>query len=356
MIYLKDGNLLEARTEALVNTVNTVGVMGKGIALMFKERFPANYSLYRAACKRGEVRVGKMFISTLPEGNDLRWIVNFPTKEHWRDYSRIEWIIQGLRDLKEFLIANKVQSIAIPPLGAGNGSLPWDQVKFHIQSILSDLQTDIYLYQPSNNYFKVETIKKTPTLTAPRALLLDILRQYSDFGIDCSVLELHKLAWFLSRAISRYVPDGDLQLDFCAHKYGPYSDKLRHLIGNLEGSFILCSQRINDARPLDPIRFNYDKLTTVSEFVATLSETYQQALEKTSTIIEGFQSPFGMELLATVDWLIFKEQVAPEVSALRRGLLNWKGDPSAPKRKNELFDDREIAIALQHLTSSPLWV
>jgi O-acetyl-ADP-ribose deacetylase (regulator of RNase III) len=119
MITFTQGNLLEARAEALVNTVNTVGVMGKGIALMFKERFAENFHRYATACKTREVRTGKMFITEVHELDGPRWIVNFPTKQHWRDDSRIEWIIEGLQDLRRFLIENKVKSIAIPPLGAG---------------------------------------------------------------------------------------------------------------------------------------------------------------------------------------------------------------------------------------------
>ncbi|WP_322994366.1 macro domain-containing protein [Castellaniella sp.] len=117
MITFTQGNLLEAHTEALVNTVNTVGVMGKGIALMFKERFKENFHLYAAACKAGEVRTGKMFVTQTHELDGPRWIINFPTKRHWRGNSRIEWITEGLQDLRQFLIEHQVQSVAIPPPG-----------------------------------------------------------------------------------------------------------------------------------------------------------------------------------------------------------------------------------------------
>src|SRR5690606_7728407 len=129
MITYTQGNLLEANVEALVNTVNTVGVMGKGIALMFKERFPANMTAYAKACKAKEVHTGKMFVTETGELMGPRWIVNFPTKQNWRAKSQLQWIIEGLADLRYFIEDNQVRSIAIPPLGAGNGGLDWAEVK-----------------------------------------------------------------------------------------------------------------------------------------------------------------------------------------------------------------------------------
>jgi O-acetyl-ADP-ribose deacetylase (regulator of RNase III) len=116
-MILTQGNLLEAGTEALVNTVNTVGVMGKGIALMFKEKYPENFDSYEAACTAGVVEVGRMFVTPGMELGGPRWIVNFPTKKHWRSPSKLEWIEAGLKDLKGVIKELKIRSIAIPPLG-----------------------------------------------------------------------------------------------------------------------------------------------------------------------------------------------------------------------------------------------
>ncbi len=107
MIRYTTGNLLDAPVEALVNTVNTVGVMGKGIALMFKERFPDNMAAYRQACKEGRVQTGKMFVTETNEFLAPRWIVNFPTKQHWKAKSQIEWVEDGLQDLKQFIIEKR---------------------------------------------------------------------------------------------------------------------------------------------------------------------------------------------------------------------------------------------------------
>lgn len=148
MIRYVQGDLLEAEADALVNAVNTVGVMGKGIALMFKQRFADNYRRYVAACKAGEMSVGRMFVTEPMELEGPRWIVNFPTKQHWRDPSRMEWIVDGLQDLRRFIAANNVRSIAVPALGAGNGGLDWPAVRRQIERALGDLDADVMVYEP----------------------------------------------------------------------------------------------------------------------------------------------------------------------------------------------------------------
>lgn len=170
MIRVTQGNLLEADVEALVNTVNTVGVMGKGIALMFKERFPANMAAYARACKAKEVQTGKMFVTETGEPMGPRWIVNFPTKQHWRAKSQMQWIVDGLADLRRFIQQNKVGSIAIPPLGAGNGGLDWAQVKPHIEQALGDLaEVEVLVYEPTAKYQNVA--KRTGVENSPRPAL-----------------------------------------------------------------------------------------------------------------------------------------------------------------------------------------
>ena len=148
MISYVRGNLLEADAEALVNTVNTAGVMGKGIALQFKNRFAANFLAYAQACKLGQVQTGRMFVTEPQEQTGPRWIVNFPTKRHWRDPSRMEWVVEGLQDLRGFLLSHKVQSIAVPALGAGLGGLEWPAVRTHIEAAWGDLPVDVRVYEP----------------------------------------------------------------------------------------------------------------------------------------------------------------------------------------------------------------
>ena len=349
MITYKQGNLLSANTEALVNTVNTVGVMGKGIALMFKEQFPNNMKLYKAACKSNLLQTGKMFV-TQCESMEPRWVINFPTKQHWRDPSKMEWIVSGLKDLREFILNNKVKSIAIPPLGAGNGGLLWQAVRQQIELILGDLENvDVQLYEPTAQYQNV--IKQTGLikLTPAKALIVELIRRYWVLGVECSLLEIQKLAWFLDRSIHLFCPELSLKLKFKPHYYGPYADSLRYLLGALDGNYLCCEKRINDAKPLDVIWFDNNHKEQLEAYLnSDEMKPYAEALEHTSKLIDGFESPFEMELLATIDWLIEMEQCSPDTESLLKGLRNWK-HLAAAKRKVRLFDSRAVSVALKRL-------
>ena len=351
MIKYTQGNLLESNAEALVNTVNTVGVMGKGIALMFKERFADNFQRYAAACKAKQVQTGKIFVTEVHELDGPRWIVNFPTKQHWRSPSQMAWVVDGLNDLRSFLLENKVKSIAIPPLGAGNGGLDWIHVKAQIEAALGGVDTDVIVYEPTAKYQNIAKRTGVEALTPARALIAELVRRYWVLGTECSLLEIQKLAWFLERSIERFNPeDNPLKLQFVAHKYGPYAQRLDHLLNNLDGSYLHCEKRISDAGPLDVIWFDDERKATVQSYLKTEAKAYAKALEATVTLIDGFESPFGMELLATVDWLITKQGVQPNVEALSVGLKDWAAGSEAAARKQRLFGKRELKIALDRLT------
>ncbi|KRP45063.1 O-acetyl-ADP-ribose deacetylase (regulator of RNase III), contains Macro domain [Pseudomonas libanensis] len=354
MIRFTQGNLLEANTEALVNTVNTVGVMGKGIALMFKERFAENYRLYAAACKAGEVETGKVHVTAVNELEGPRWIVNFPTKRHWRSPSQMTWITEGLHDLRRFLIENHVTSVAVPPLGAGNGGLKWPEVREQIVEVLSDLDVDVLVFEPSNQYLNVAKRSGVEKLTPARALIAELVRRYWVLGMECSLLEIQKLAWFLERAIEKRPGlKNPLDLKFVAHKYGPYANRLEHLLNNLDGSYLHCDKRISDAEISDVIWFDQNRKAFLQTYLNTEAKEYSQALECTAELIDGFESPFGMELLATVDWLLSQKNVSPSVPAVREALKQWEGGAGAGARKNKLFDDQALEIALKRLTHTP---
>jgi O-acetyl-ADP-ribose deacetylase (regulator of RNase III) len=150
LIRYMRGDLLASDAEALVNAVNTVGVMGKGIALRFKQTFPENFRAYAAACARGEVRTGRIFVTERNALYPPRWIVNFPTKEHWKNPTRIEWIESGLHDLCAAIRNNAIRSIAIPALGCGNGGLDWAIVRPLIEAALNEIEdVDIRVYEPT---------------------------------------------------------------------------------------------------------------------------------------------------------------------------------------------------------------
>ncbi len=348
MITYTTGNLLDSQADALVNTVNTVGIMGKGIALMFKERFPENFRAYSAACNEKQVEVGHMFVT---ERKDLvdgpRWIINFPTKKHWRHPSKEEWIAEGLDDLAAFIIEHGVRSIALPPLGSGNGGLDWSRIRPLIEAKLGALDdVAIVVYEPTSQYQNVAKRTGTEELTPARAMVVELVRRYMVLGLECSVLEIQKLAYFLERSLVRLGLDNPLRLDFKAHKYGPYTPKLGHLINNLDGSYLHCDKRMADAGPLDTIRFEDGKRERVRLYLATEAKPYLAALEATSELIDGFESPLGMEALATVDWLVHVDRVPPTVPAVRDAVGRWQGGGAAALRKQKIFSDDLIELAI----------
>jgi O-acetyl-ADP-ribose deacetylase (regulator of RNase III) len=351
MIRFARGNLLEAEVEAVVNTVNTVGVMGKGIALMFKEAHPENFRLYAAACKRGEVRVGRMFVTERGSLSGPRWIINFPTKKDWRGKTRIEWIDEGLEDLRRVVRELGIRSLAVPPLGCGQGGLDWRDVRPRIEKALADLDgVDVVVYEPTSRYQNVAKKAGVEELTPARALIAELVRRYWVLGIECSLLEVQKLAWFLEQAIERRSMENPLQLRFQADKYGPYADRLRHLLDSLDGSYLHCERRLADARPSDLTWFDEPKRERIDLYLRTsAASTFTEALEETSQLIDGFQSPHGMELLATVDWLLTRHDCEPTVAAIRERLKDWPGGPAAAGRKLAMFDDRLIGLALERL-------
>jgi O-acetyl-ADP-ribose deacetylase (regulator of RNase III) len=355
MLHFTTGNLLEARAQALVNTVNTVGVMGKGIALMFKERFDDNYRQYAAACKGKLVQTGHMFVTQPDELDGPRWIVNFPTKQHWRSPSRLEWVVEGLQDLRKFLIENHVQSVAIPPLGAGNGGLDWVAVRPEIERALGDLtDVEITVFEPTQKYQNVAKRSGVEKLTPARALIAELVRRYWVLGMECSLLEIQKLAWFLERTIERCNPGNNpLNLKFSANKFGPFAPDLGHLLNGMDGSYLRCGKRIVDSTPFDVIWFDDQRKELVQAYLQSEAKQFLPALEETAVLIDGFESPFGMELLSTVDWLLTKEQVEATVPAVRAGLQRWPL-PDAAQRKTKLFNDEAIGFALERLINSPI--
>ncbi|WAH54041.1 macro domain-containing protein [Pseudescherichia vulneris] len=351
MITFTQGNLLDAPVEALVNTVNTVGVMGKGIALMFKERFPENMKAYALACKQQQVMTGKMFITEISELIGPRWIVNFPTKQHWRADSRMEWIEEGLQDLHRFLVAEGVKSIAIPPLGAGNGGLPWPEVRIRIESALNDLRdTEILIYEPTEKYQNVAKSTGVKKLTPARAAIAELVRRYWVLGIECSLLEIQKLAWFLQRAADQHYLGDELKLRFEAHNYGPYAHNLTHLLNALDGTYLKAERRIPDSHPLDVIWFNDREKDRVNAWLNSEAKGWLPALEQVSQLIDGFESPFGLELLATVDWLLTRGECQPTLESIKEGLRCWPAGERWANRKLRVFDDKSLQLAINRVT------
>jgi O-acetyl-ADP-ribose deacetylase (regulator of RNase III) len=350
MISYTHGNLLAADAEALVNTVNTVGISGKGIALMFKDAFPENFRAYERASKAGEILPGGLFVTERQDMLGPRWIINFATKKHWRHPSKLEWIEQGLAALRQEIKARGIRSIAIPPLGAGNGGLDWADVKPLIAEALGDVDSTIIVYEPTAAYQNVVNRHGVEALTPARALMAEMIRRYEVLGFDCSILEAQKLAWFLAGAFRRMGLRNPIADDFAANRYGPYSDRVRHLLDSLDGSYLTCERRVADARPFDPIRFRHDRQDRVTAYLTTPEASpYRSALDHASAVIDGFQSPHGLELLATVDWL--RRGAGTEMAAgpMQAAIAAWPGPDGAAARKARIFTPEQIDIAIAHL-------
>jgi O-acetyl-ADP-ribose deacetylase (regulator of RNase III) len=234
MIFHAEGDLLATDAEGLVNTVNTVGVMGKGIALQFKLAYPENYAAYETACKREEVQIGKMFVFHRGTTNP-RVIINFPTKKHWKGKSRIEDIQSGLKALIEVVQKERLQSIAVPPLGCGNGGLDWTDVKPLIEQAFSEVpDVKVQLFHPEGAPEAVDMKIATgrPNMTPTRAVLLEVLNRYALPGYRLTLLEIQKLAYFLQEA------GQPLKMNFQKQQYGPYTEQLHHVLQRIEGHFV----------------------------------------------------------------------------------------------------------------------
>ena len=349
MVQFEQGNLLEANAEALVNTVNTVGVMGKGIALMFKERFPENFKAYAAACKQGDVRLGEMFVTENIELGGPRWIVNFPTKDHWRSRTRLEWIEWGMEDLGRVIEAHGIRSIAVPPLGCGNGGLAWRDVKPVIESALARMAwLEATVYEPTARYQNIAKKRGVEELTPARAMVAEMVRRYCLLGLGCSVLEVQKLAWFIGRGAEQTGVEDPLELEFQANVYGPYSDRLRLLLDALDGSYLGSERRLADARPASEIWFNAEKKDFVEAYMRSPGKRYLPALAWATDTIRGFESPLGMEVLSTVDWLLQRGGRAATADDVWDGIRHWG---RGQQRKARIFDDRLVDFALKRLAT-----
>lgn len=353
MIILNSGNILESSAEAVVNTVNTHGVMGKGIALMFKDRYKQNYILYKQACESGSVEIGRMFVTYTGELSGPRLIVNFPTKKHWRDRSKLEWIKAGLEDLKLVIKNESITSIAVPPLGCGNGGLNWAEVRPVIEQALAEIEgLTVHLYEPTSRYYGISKTAGVEKLTIARALIAESVRRYWFLGNECSLLEIQKLAWFIERVAANRGLSDVLKLSFVADRYGPYSNRLQHVLEALDGTYLRSAKRIADSGPGDTIAFNYDRSSELQQFL-NLPENrpYLDVLADVEIVTDGLQSALGLELLSTVDWLVQREKCELDSDSILAGLKVWTHEQGR-QRKVRLFNRELIAVAIKQLNES----
>lgn len=345
MLHFLKGNLLESNAEALVNTVNTVGVMGKGIALQFKNQFPNNYKIYAKACKNGEFNIGQLLITeeeSLLNGKKI--IINFPTKTDWRKPSEYSYIEQGIIELVKVIEEKKISSIAIPPLGAGHGGLDWEKVKRMMQYYLRNVNAEIFIYQPNNaieEILKKERVKLTPA----RAMLLSVLFEQIRNGEFVSEFSAEKVAYFLQK----FGANDIFKLEFSPNFYGPYSGKVKHVLYYLNGSYI-TGYSSKDKKPFEEIAL---RANTEQEIIDYLNlpehKNYLSIVKKTKDFLNGFYSSFGLELLSTIDFIV-ESKKSKKQDIIIAELNSWSN------RKKTLFtNEKFIKIALDNIDKhSPL--
>ncbi|MEJ5284863.1 MAG: type II toxin-antitoxin system antitoxin DNA ADP-ribosyl glycohydrolase DarG [Brevinematia bacterium] len=341
MIKYVKGNIFESEAQALVNTVNTVGIMGKGIALQFKKTFPENYKKYVAACKNKEIDIGKLLATKENTIAGEKIIINFPTKKDWQKPSEYEYIEKGLDDLKRIIKEFNIKSIAIPPLGAGSGGLIWEKVKNIIQKKLQDLDIEIFIYEPTSE-IKEQLKKERAKLTEARALMLYVLYDLVKQGEFVSEFSAEKVCYFLQK----FGAEKYFKLKYQPNFYGPYSGKVKFLLNILNGSYILGYSDLNK-KPFDPLFIIPDSYNEIKKYVESKSELNNIA-QKTINFLDGFYSDFGLELLSTIDWII-NEKKTTDIDEIKKELENWSN------RKRSLFSNQKyIQIAIEHIKNSEI--
>ena len=338
MIEYTQGNLLNINTEAIVNTVNCVGVMGRGIALQFKKQYPDNYKAYEVACARGEVIPGEMFVYELTSLVNPQYIINFPTKRHWREASRIADIEAGLKDLVCVINKLNIKSIAVPPLGCGLGGLEWCEVKPLIESALAQLDNvNIIIFEPKGAPPVHEMARNSivPEMTNGRAALVSLTKRYLDGLLDpfVTLLEIHKLMYFLQEC------GEPLKLDYVKHHYGPYAKNLSHVFNRVEGH-MLSGYADGGDKPNKQIKIVPGADIEAAAFLKQRPETVAR-INRVAELIDGFETQFGMELLATVHWVAKDDEKLSRNTIIER-TYDW----GTQKRK---FSTRQIDIAINRL-------
>lgn len=343
MIELARGNIIEADAEALVNTVNSVGVMGKGIALQFKKAYPENYEAYRKAAKAGDVYPGRMFVYETGRIVNPKFIINFPTKRHWKGNSKLGDIWLGLLDLVHQMKQRRIGSIAIPPLGCGMGGLKWRDVKPLIEQAFEDVpDIRVLLYEPqaAPDASRMPVAPKRNGLTRARAMLIRLMDLYGVPGYPLTLLELQKLAYFLQES------GEPLKLRYMKQKFGPYADNLNHVLQRLEGAWI---EGYGDRTMKAEIKCKPGAVDAAIKRLAQEenSRNVEQVLGRVEALIKGYEHPYGLELLATLHWIVAHEHPGEELDASKavNAFLQWS------ERKRERYKPDHIRKAWERLES-----
>lgn len=347
------GNLLESNAQTLVNTVNCVGVMGKGIALDFKKRFPAMFDEYVEKCARGEVRLGEPYLWKNPKGP---WVLNFPTKDHWRSNANLRDIVRGLN----FLIAHYeewgIESLAVPPLGCGNGQLEWRMVGPILTQYLERLDIPVDLYAPYGTPQQemlpsfLEKGVGSDLRTTPRQdfewispawiALVEVLRR----------LEAQPYHWPVGRTVFQklaYVATAlglPTDLEFTRGSYGPYSADLKKLEARLESHGLVSERSFHN---MIQIRVGPAYLSASKTYEEDLAE-WEPIIHKLFDLFMRISTANQAELVASA--LFSAEHLAKESSPPTERMIfdyvaEWK------KRRRPAIDETDLAVTIRDLAS-----
>ncbi len=340
-IAFKNGDMFREPVQALVNTVNCVGVMGKGVALEFKRRWPANFNVYRKLCDAKALSPGKMFVfdrGALVEDGP-RYLVNFPTKVHWRSKSELSYVEDGLDDLMRVIAEHGIKSIALPPLGCGNGGLDWADVKPLIENKLGSLDSvKVIVFSPKGELDAPEHVSAPFGMTFERAILLKSLNElepYFDGSFDR--ISLQKIPYFLQMLGVNF------RLSFAKNLHGPYAEVLKKAYVTLEHHGMIRGFLTGDRQA----HVTPSGCAAADDFLAHAIDDGTEIIDRLSKLIQGYESPYGLELLSSVHWLARHEKhssVEKVISAMR----GWND------HKRNSFADESVRVAYTRLVDDGL--
>lgn len=337
-IRYKSGDMFEQPAEAIVNTVNCVGVMGKGVALEFKRRWPANFRAYKRLCDAGKLAPGRLFVfennDVLAEANH-RFLINFPTKQHWRAPSKIEYIDSGLDAFVREIRRLAIKSVVLPPLGCGNGGLKWSDVRPLMEQKLAPLEDVRFtVFVPASEAVPMPEQHGIPSdLTVCRATMMVVFAELEKFfGGHLTRLTAQKLVYFMQ------VIGSDFGLRFDKRQFGPYSADLHRAFKAMEVMHYITGYGDDDPK----VVVTQATFAAAHEFLKAGGVDVSPLAERLSLLIDGYESPYGMELLSSVHFLSATEKITtqPEMS---EALEAWND------HKRESFPRSAVTAALERL-------
>jgi O-acetyl-ADP-ribose deacetylase (regulator of RNase III)/uncharacterized protein YwgA len=350
MVKVLIGDIFKSSAQTLVNTVNCVGIMGKGIALEFKKRFPDMYEDYLHRCKRGQVRLGQPYLYRRPQHP---WILIFPTKDHWRSVSKLEDIVEGLRYLEEHYREWGITSLAVPPLGCGQGQLEWSVVGPTLYRYLKRLEIPVQLYAPygtPHEELQPTFLEQAPAEAGPGGdpetrmrpawvALVKILDKIESERYHQPVgrTSFQKIAYF---ATESGIPTG---MSYRRGSYGPYAPELKALIARLVNNGLIREERRGRMLVVKPGSTFTDACRAYQRELAQWKET----IDSVADLFMRMRTEEA-ELAATVHFaakdLASRRTEQPDEMEVLREVVNWK------QKRRPPFNEADVAATIRGLS------